>query len=93
VANKTYIETISDTTPVLVSGARIANGYEQSICLEWLTGSDVFIGGADVATSGTTAIGKKINASRTEWSVKTSEPLYVRIASGTATVHVFRTLG
>lgn len=92
-ANKTFIQTLSDTTAVLLTGTRVTGGLEQSICVEWLTGSDVYLGGADVTTSGTAAIGKKINADRTEFQVKTDGPLYARIATGSATVHVFRTNG
>jgi hypothetical protein len=81
------------TTASAMTGTRVTGGLEQSIQVTWISGSDVYLGGPTVETSGTDNIGHIINADNPTFQVKTDEALYARVASSTAVVHVFRTLG
>ena len=86
----TSIKTVT-TTASAMTGQKVTDGYEQSIQVKWLTGSDVYLGGSDVEASGTAHIGTLINADNPTFQVRTDQPLYARVAASTATVHVFRT--
>lgn len=89
--NHTEVVTVTDEVTI-VTGDRVTDGYEQSVSVEWLSGDDVFVGGEDVAATGTEHLGRKLNADRTEFQVKTDGQLGVICADGeTASVHIFRT--
>lgn len=80
-----------DTTAAAITGSPPSVGDPESISVQWVSGSDVYLGGPDVSASADETLGRAVSETKPLFECVTTEPLYAVVASSTAVVHVFRT--